>query len=261
MTKYQTGAIESSRHYTMSVVDGDIENESVILLSGMTVNLTTTYRTLWGEDALYVFPSSSSIMTLSSSSANDAFGGTGANLVLVSGLNSDYEEISEVVQLNGQTPVSTVLSFFRVNLLTVIKAGSVESADGIVYIGTGTVSTGKPANVFSSVLSGSFLAEQLIYTVPKGATLYTIISFFSADSNKVTKFKPTLSVPSDLGSPLGVSTLTGSFVPFIIQGQVTIETLGIQSSPEKSDITIEALQTSGSGDTAAAYFQNILKRT
>jgi hypothetical protein len=119
-------------------------------------------------------------MKVSSSDANDTAAGTGARTVYVAGLDANYNEIEEVVTLNGQTDVLTTQSFLHINNAYVATAGSGLSAAGNIYFGDGVVTAGVPATVYDII---KFDYNQRItgsYTVPAGYTAYLVQGLFSA---------------------------------------------------------------------------------
>jgi hypothetical protein len=81
-------------------------------------------ETIWAEGGLYSYLTAATVLKVSSSSVNDTSAGTGARTVELSGLDADYNEISELVTLNGQTPVNTTKLFLRINRMVVRSAGS-----------------------------------------------------------------------------------------------------------------------------------------
>lgn len=165
--------------YETQVSAGVIANARSIFRSAYSNVLASpnTYM-VWNLARSYTFPASATTMTLSSSSASDT-----AQTVLVQGLDANYNEISEVVALNGQTGVSTVRAYKRINDLIVIADGAV----GNIYIGTGTVTAGVPANVYNFVYAGDNLSHTAVYTVPAGHTLLIYggsLSSFTVNANK-----------------------------------------------------------------------------
>lgn len=125
---------------------------------------------IWEGGGTYTgFPDSTlETISVSSSSANDASAGTGARTVRVTGLDSNYDVISETVTLNGTTPVATTQQFRRAHTATVQTAGS-----GGVNAGTLTFNhTTTTANVFLSMVAGRNQTNAAVYTVPAGHTAY-----------------------------------------------------------------------------------------
>lgn len=97
-----------------------------------------------------------------SSDANDAAAGTGARTIRVSGLDSNFNLISEVLTLNGLTPVASTQIFSRVYRVQVLTAGS-----GVANIGTITVRhTTTTANVFSVMQVGFNRSTDCVFTIP-----------------------------------------------------------------------------------------------
>mgnify|MGYP005812997633 FL=1 len=124
-------------------------------------------------------------MTISSADTNDTSAGTGARTVKVDFLDSSHVEFSETLTMNGQTAVSTTSTdCFRVQLLTVLTAGSGEVNAGKVYIGTGSVTSGVPANIFGTVVADEGASSQGVWTVPAAKTFYMQRMVISADSSK-----------------------------------------------------------------------------
>jgi len=86
-----------------------------IFRSAYNPSVSSSEATLWPKNTLYSFPSSASLMTLYSTSALDT-----SQSVLVEGLDANYEEISEVLILNGQTGRESTRQYFRINTMTVL---------------------------------------------------------------------------------------------------------------------------------------------
>lgn len=143
----------------------------------------TGTETIWSRGGLYAFPSAASIMTVSSSNAADSTGGTGARSILVQGLNSSFEEIGEIIALNGQSPVSTINSYYRIQQIMVLTAGSAGANVGNISIGTGAVVGGVPANVYGYIVVGDNISQSSVYTVPAGWDAVVVDSFASAQGS------------------------------------------------------------------------------
>jgi hypothetical protein len=157
--------------FDLQVLRGQVDGHTAIFVSGYNTSVGTSYETIWSESTVYAYPASASVMEISSSSASDTAAGTGARTVTIYGLDGNYNQINETVSLNGQTAVNTTNSFLRVLHLTVNTAGSGGAAAGTIYAGTGAVTTGKPANVYSAYTADGG-STACIYTVPAGYTGY-----------------------------------------------------------------------------------------
>lgn len=79
-------------------------------------------------------PSAAAATTIVSSNANDTAAGTGARTVKIKGIDDNYSKLEETASLNGATPVALVGSYFRINSIEVLTAGSGGSNAGIIDV-------------------------------------------------------------------------------------------------------------------------------
>ena len=130
---------------------------------------STTVKDIWpisADTARINIPDSLRLMTISSSSVNDAITGTGARVINISGLNFNGELFAEFVQMDGTTSVTTVNAYTSILSIEVVETGSLGSNDGVIYVGSGTVTTGVPATPYCAMRASTGLAETLSFTVP-----------------------------------------------------------------------------------------------
>jgi hypothetical protein len=211
-------------------------------------------ETIWSEGGLYSYLTSATVLKVSSSSIDDTSAGTGARTVQLYGLDGDYNEINEVVTLNGQTSVNTTQSFLRIYRLIVRSAGSGGANAGVIYAGTGTVTTGVPANVYASVngIAGANQSLMALWTVPAGYTAYMLQYDVSngTTSNTPAVCKLTLAV-----RPYG-EVFQSKDVKSLTTGMHIEETFALPVKiEEKSDIEVRAISSSASVsfDISAAF--------
>jgi hypothetical protein len=188
--------------------------------------------------------SAASVLKVSSSSANDTSAGTGARTVELFGLDGDYNEINEVVILNGQTAVNTTLSYLRINRMIVRSAGSGGSNDGIIYAGTGTVTTGVPANIYATINGdGSNQTLMAVWTVPAGYTGYLMQYDVS---NGTTSNTPAVCKLTLVARPNG-EVFQSKDVKSLTTGMHIENTLFVPIKfTEKTDIEVRAVSSSAS---------------
>jgi hypothetical protein len=217
----------------VQIARGQVPGRRPVLRTGINFDIDTGMGlvSLWDFGGRYVFPPAASVMTVSSSSAADTAAGTGARTVLVTGLDSSYAEISEVITLNGLTAVPTVNQFLRVFGLTVLTAGSGGEAAGNLYIGTGVVTAGVPAVVYGHVRIGWGTSQMAQYTVPAGHTAYLLDLITSAISSAVNQ-NTLLSI---MARPFGGVFLRGGSL-VISGGLAYLENDVPRSFPERTDI-------------------------
>jgi hypothetical protein len=127
---------------------------------------------IWAAGGVYTgFPvGDDELVTLVSSSVNDAAAGSGARTVRIYGLDTDGNEQDEVMTLNGTTLVDSANTYTRVNRLIVLTSGSSNQAfnDGTLTVAHKTTT----ANVFVVVPAGFNQSQVLAYTIPAGKTGY-----------------------------------------------------------------------------------------
>ena len=97
--------VGTSEPFELQISRGQIAYHEFIHKFGYNPSIGTSDETVWSEGGLYVYPTSASTMYISSSSTADTAAGTGARTATVSGLDANFDEISETVSLNGQAGV------------------------------------------------------------------------------------------------------------------------------------------------------------
>ena len=165
----------TTEEFGLQVARGQVAGHRVVHVFGYNPDIDTgVEETIWTFGGIYQHLPSPQIVTVSSGSANDTAAGTGARTVLVTGINGTGGELSETVTLNGQTAVNTTHEYSEINSVTVLTVGSVGHNVGQIYIGTGTVTLGVPANVYSHILAGENQSLMGHYQIPAGHTGYVL---------------------------------------------------------------------------------------
>lgn len=184
-----------SKDFYLEVAKDGVNGHALKQVFGHCEAVSTTEVTLWPvpTPALYVWPSAAANMTLSSSSANDTSAGTGAQTVQVIYLDSSYvEQTSDTMNMNGQTGVTIQkdaadVDILRIQEIKVLTAGSSEENEGVIYVGTGTVTAGVPANIYGVIELHHNISLHGFYTIPAGKTAYSSFPWFSNDANQTTE--------------------------------------------------------------------------
>lgn len=161
--------------FELQVSRGQIPGHTLVQLSGYNADVDDAWEPVWSDGTL-TLPTTATLMTLSSSSTADSPVNGGAHTVLVSGVDANYAPISETVTLNGQTPVPTVNAYLRINGLSVASAGTTHTAQGIIYLGGGTVTAGVPDIHYDQIPLGWNARQTACYTVPAGFTAFVTYS-------------------------------------------------------------------------------------
>jgi hypothetical protein len=240
--------------FYLQVAREQIFNHKSIFKFGNNTSVGNTLETVWAEGGLYSYLTSASVLKVSSSSTADTSAGTGARTVQLFGLDTNYDEINETVTLNGQTAVNTTKEYLRINRMVVRSAGTGGANAGVIYAGTGTVTTGVPANVYASVngITGANQSLMALWTVPAGYTAYILQYDISngTTSNTPAVCKMVLAI-----RPYG-EVFQSKDVKSLTTGMHVEETFSIPLKvEEKSDIEVRAISSSGSVsfDISAAF--------
>jgi len=179
--------VGTSEPFNLQIARGQIAYHKSIFKFGFNPDIDDSLETIWAEGGLYSYLSAATVLKISSSSTNDTSAGTGARTVTLSGLDANYDEISETITLNGQTAVNSTLSYLRIYRMTVDTAGSGGENAGVIYAGTGTVTSGVPANKYATIAIGDNQTLMALWTVPRGYTAYlsqTDVTAATTQNNK-----------------------------------------------------------------------------
>jgi lipopolysaccharide export system protein LptA len=161
---------------------------------GTNEDVGTSFEDIWEQGGKWVKIPTATTLEVASTSTLDTLAGTGAQKIMVSGLDANYDVLEEEVELTGQTPVLTTGLFLYVNRAYVTQAGTTEANQGIIRIAddSTTWATGVPATASAvqaqiNTLHGQ--TQQCIYTVPRGFTAFVAAGYLTTDSNQVTDIR------------------------------------------------------------------------
>jgi hypothetical protein len=144
--------------------NADIDSSFVpVLTSGSTVLLTS-------PETFLVF----------SDTVNDALAGTGAQKILLEGLDGQYNEISEEIDTNGTVGTFTSQTFLRMHRAKVTQVGTHVGSTNIGEI-TITATTTTTSNTL--IIAGEGQTQMAQYTIPASKTGFFDLVFFAGTSN------------------------------------------------------------------------------
>lgn len=166
--------------FGLQVARGQIPNHQSIQIFGYNADVDQTEESVWPDGGTVPHPTVASVLKISSTSASDTSAGTGAKTVFISGLDGNYNVMSETVILNGQTEVNTVKSYLYVNEFYVLTVGTDGHNVGTINAGTGTVTAGVPAVLYDLIAPAFNNRTTAHYCVPVGYTGYMVEGKFSA---------------------------------------------------------------------------------
>jgi hypothetical protein len=165
----------SSAPWEMQVARGLVSGATQVNIFAFSDSVKTALYTLWELTGTtqYAFPTSAVTMTLVSTSASDNTRAT----ILVSGLNSSWDAITETVTLNGVTGVTTTNQFLRINSMIMTSTGTGQTTNvGIITAKNGGIT-------YSQISAGVGRSQAAVYSVPNGYTMYLgSINAFNGDA-------------------------------------------------------------------------------
>jgi hypothetical protein len=240
--------------FELQVSRGQIPGHRSVVVFGYNPDVDTARVTVWPYAGILPLPAAALQMKVSSSSANDTAAGTGARTVFVAGLDANYNEISEIVTLNGQTAVLTTQFFLHINNAYVATAGSGLSAAGDIYFGEGTVTAGVPATVYDLI---KFDYNQRItgsYTIPAGYTGYVSQGLFSAGQpgGSAQVSGRLLTIATDgIRRAAAITTVNNGVADYVFEYPLQI--------PEKTTLEATAQGSSNNNEASAMFIMVLVK--
>jgi hypothetical protein len=250
MSFFYPSITSERRHedFALQVARGQVPGHRSVTVFGFNPDVDQTEVTVWPHTGVVPHPAAALQMKVSSSNAADTSAGTGARTVLIQGLDASYNEISEVVTLNGQTAVTTANSYLRVNYAAVATAGSGQSAAGDIYIGTGTVTAGVPATVYDLIKFNYNDTVTGHYTVPAGHTAYLLQGMFSAGqaSGSTSIQGRLMTVGADgIRRTAAITTINNGTADYAFEFPIAI--------PEKTDIEATAIGSANNNSCSSMF--------
>lgn len=169
----------SAWDFPLRVTAGRVNGVNAFSQFGNNQNIDTTLEDIWDVGGVLQFLSSEETMDIVSTSTDDNgnLGGTGLHALFIGGLDNNYTAVSEVVILDGTTIVTTLQSFFRINIMFALAAGSNGTNVGNISA-TSSISSTIQAEIQAE--NGTITNSQL--TVPKDKILFITSASFGTES-------------------------------------------------------------------------------
>jgi len=234
--------VNSGNHtgsFFFEVVKGNISGHkpAIIVAHNQDVD-TASAEDIWEGGGFLVYLTAAETMEIASSDATDTSAGVGARTVLVSGLDTNYNEISETVTMNGVANVTTSNSYLRIHSLKVVTVGTDFDNAGNI---TATATTAATLQCLMGV--GESISKNSQFTIPANKTGYILKTDFASTKTgagqlPVVEFK------------CKVKTLNGAWIQlFDVKFDTASESVVLIDQPvmiaieEKTDIRTEVSTT------------------
>ena len=243
----------TTEDFGLQVARGQIPYHKSNFKFGFNADIDDALETVWSKGGLYVYLSSATALYISSSSTNDTVAGTGARTVKVSGLDSNYDEVSVTVNMDGQSGVS-LGTFIRVNRIEVITAGSGGANAGNLHVGSQASPTvGVPTTTYAYVSAGDNQTLMALWTVPRNYTAYVTQTDVTVATTQNNKYCTVSLVARPFG---GVFNLKDKFVKS--EGSHHQNYDFPLKFEEKTDIEVRAIGNSSGADISISAGIDIL---
>lgn len=179
---YENGRWEpmSGKEFLIEVGKGAVPGHSLVQVNSGLYTATITQQDIWQQGGVKTWLTAAETMDIvSTDTVNDIATGTGARSVRVTGLDTNFAPLVEVVAL-GAAPVTTVGLFRRINFLEVFTTGTYGGSN----LGTITATGSTTATVQAAMVIGQGISAGSHYTVKAGFTAQILRVSLTVDANK-----------------------------------------------------------------------------
>ena len=175
-TNVTNNVIDTSVPFLLKVQKGQVPGNKIQPFVARKIGLGVTMADIGSIGGILTLPSLAGPITVISTSILDTITGTGGQVVFVEGLDANFNEISEVIVLNGTSSVLSTKSFIRIHKATLVSAGSLGSNQGLINLSIGGV-------INSAIQIGDNVSYNPHYTIPNKKTGFILKAFVSSGKN------------------------------------------------------------------------------
>ena len=161
--------------FGINVQKGLVEDFSAIGQFGYNPSVSTTFATIWGGTGLYVYPTTATTAVATSSNTASDNGGT----VLVTGLDSNYNQISETITIGGSASTNSFIRVFSARMLT--------ATTGNANVGNITITVDSKTVAYINAGYGTNLSA--VYTVPANKRAWIVSASIGMSKQKEVEAK------------------------------------------------------------------------
>lgn len=228
------------KDFMLEIARGNVPGMTHVNKFGMNEDIDVGAReVVWEGGGEYTFLAAAETLDVVSTDVNDTSGGTGARTMEIIGLDTNWDPLTETVELSGTNVVVTSASFLRTFRMVVRSGGSSGGNEGILTA-TSTDTTTLQANIPNS---GDLhnQTEMAVYSVKRNATAFMTHYYGSMNSESpgqsadpaadlelaVCPFGEVFQIKHEVGLVReGTSQLQHLFLPYLrIEGKSDIKVL------------------------------------
>lgn len=226
--------------WELQVVRNQIAFHKSVFKFGFNPDVNGTEETVWDVGGIYAYPSSAVVMTVTTD-AGTAADDNGVK-VIVEGLDSDCNEVSEEVTLAGAGTATTTQTFFRVFRSYV--SGS--------QAPTGNLNITNGGTTYARITLNENQTLMALWTVPAGYTGFLDHVNIATGTTNANQYITSQIVQRQLDGVFRVmmkQTLgSGGIADFLLRYPILV--------PEKTDVEVRAL-SSGANNLVSANFSMV----
>ncbi len=230
--------------FALGVPAGLVPGTTGVSQSGFNASIDATPEDVWNVGGQLIYLTSAETLEVASSDAVDTSAGTGAQTIQISGLDSNFDEISETIIMNGLTDVTSVNSYLRLDQMTTITAGSTGANQGDI---TATATTA--ATIQGQIDAESNGSLTFNFTVPNAKTAFVTALNFTAGSVDEVSFGFFVRTEGGVFVQQNLHQVIGDAFNFSLNPYSAV--------PARADIRVLAFQISGGGSIAASALMQL----
>lgn len=236
-----SGDVVSTDHI-FAVSNGDVPGQSVFSLYGYNAEIDTgtVPEDVKANGGLFDWPAAAEPLEIVSTSADDTAAGIGARLVMLRGLDANFDEVTEMVPTAGLGVATSVNSYIRLNDARVLSAGSYHGSN----LGEITITQQTSGDEMAVIPAGDGVKNAFRYTVPNGKTAHLLQTTVAISRGTGTvsnacsyKFRSYINADDVVGPAYG--SRNTQVVVQGIRGQIQYDSVYTSVIPSKTDIWVE----------------------
>ena len=179
-----------TQDFLIEVGKDNVPGHSIVVIEGRNIDVDMAIVDIGMEDVNFTWLTAAATLEVLSDDINDTSAGTGARSVKITGLDTNFDIISETLATNGTTPVVTVNDYIRINEFEIENSGTYASTTSGSNAGNITlrVSVGGATQSFiSNDLLGNGHHQDGKFTVPNNHIAIVLGLGLNVDSTKSAK--------------------------------------------------------------------------
>ena len=250
---------QNNRPFFWDVSRGQVQAHKRIFKFGRNGAVSNTGDGIWSSGGAFTWHTTASTLDVTSDDATDTLLGNGARSITIQGLDINFDEIEETINLNGLGTVTTAASFLRVNRAYINEVGVYANSNA----GTISISRNSDSDMMAEIgltdLGEGFGTTQIAkFTVPKGysaSVLYANVTVFSTK-------QVTLTMNARNNNAVVTSASYPSAIPGYFDGLSGSNLISMKSSlefNEFTDIWWDGWTSTGTAEVSV-YFEIILTK-